>query len=100
MSDWNLETGTVNKTQWLRSWRQEFYTDLGSDFKLKAHLETVVMLDDGNILHKQAGEVTRVASIVGSDPRVQQIQILLTELIQEWIAEDEAKKEAGSNDIL
>lgn len=92
MTNWNEFNTTSDITRYTRSWRQEFYTDLGSDFKLIAHLEEITKLDDGTVMNKPCGTVTRSASIVGQDKRVQQIQVLMTELIKEWLDEDMATK--------
>lgn len=88
MSDWDLKTETVEAVAWKRSWRQEFYTDLGTDFKMVAHMEEVVTLPDGSVIHKPLPEVVRAASDVYQDPRVQQLHALLTDLVNEWRIED------------
>lgn len=87
-------TTTTTATTWLRSWRVEFFTDLGSDFSMIAHMENVTSLDGGLVLHVDAGTVSRSASMVGSDPRVQQLQALMTELIGEWQDQDHGGQNA------
>lgn len=91
MSDWDLKTETVEAVAWKRSWRQEFFTDLGTDFKMIAHMEEVTLLPDGTTAKKQLPAVTRDITQVGADPRVQQLHAILTELINEWRLEDDAK---------
>lgn len=81
---------TVTSTKWMRSWRLELFTDLGSDFRLVAHMENVTTTSDGQVIHEDAGTVTRSLSSVGSDPRVQGLQSVLIELLDEWRAQDEA----------
>lgn len=88
MTDWNLQTMPTSLTKWDRSWRQEFFTDLGSDFTLVAHIEEVKTLDDGTVTHTLKPPVVRKLSEVGSDPRVQQLHALMTELIKEWMDQD------------
>ena len=88
MSDCDLKTETVEAVAWKRSWRQEFYTDLWADFKMIAHMEEVVTLPDGTVIHKPLPQVERMASKVYADPRVQKLHALLTELVNEWRLED------------
>ena len=90
MSDWKLKEETVTARQWVRSWRQEFFTDLGQDFRMVAHMEQITALPDGSVIHHVLPEVVRRASQVGHDPRVQQLQALLAELIKEWFDEESA----------
>ena len=106
MADWDLRTEQVEATSWKRTWRLEFFTDLGSDFMMKAHPERVTVLPDGSVVHAVLPEIVRRASQVGQDPRVQQLQALLTELVKEWMDEDEAAAaaqdhpdEAGPSDL-
>ena len=96
MSDWDLKKETVEATAWKRSWRQEFFTDLGTDFKMIAHMEEVITLPDGSVIHKQLDPVIRQSSKVYSDPRVQQLHAILTELIDEWRIEDMNNKSYNS----
>ncbi|MEI6297074.1 MAG: hypothetical protein WCO84_05555 [bacterium] len=88
MSDWNLSTGTSNTTKWTRSWRQELYTDLGSDFRIVLHMEEVTTLDSGEVIHKELPQVVRKLSAVSSDPDVVQLATLLTSLAKKWLDED------------
>lgn len=90
MADWDLRTEQVEVISWKRTWRLEFFTDLGSDFTMRAHPERVTTLPDGSVVHAVLPEVVRRASQVGADPRVQQLQALLTELVKEWLDADEA----------
>lgn len=96
MSDWDLKEETITARQWVRSWRQEFFTDFGTNFSMEAHMEQVTMLPDGTIAKKPLRSVVRRFSEVGTDPRVQQINSLLTELINEWRLEDMNKQEYNS----
>lgn len=91
MSDWNLQEAPVALTKWRRSWRQEFFTDLGSDFRFVAHLEDAVS-DGAEATTEHVGVVTRSASQVMEDPRVQQLSAIMTELVKEWMDEDEAAR--------
>lgn len=92
MSDWGLQTGSVNTTSWVRSWRQELFTDLGKDFSFVAHIEQVTTFESGQEpSHKALGQVVRRMSEVKDDPDVQQLQVLLTTLVKKWIDEDTAK---------
>lgn len=90
MTNWDFKTEQVEAASWKRSWRQEFFTDLSSDFTMKAHMERVTTLPDGSVVHTPLPAVMRRASQVASDPRVQQLQALMTELVEEWTLEDEA----------
>ena len=96
MSDWELKEETITARQWVRSWRQEFFTDLGGAFRMVAHMERVTLLPNGSVSHEQLPSVSRDILGVGGDVRVQQLNSLLTELINEWRIEDDAK--AGYND--
>ena len=96
MSDWDLKTETVEAVAWKRSWRQEFFTDFGQDFRVVAHMEQVTLLPDGTTAKKQLPAVTRDITQVGADPRVQQLHAILTELINEWRLEDMNKQEYNS----
>ena len=95
MSDWDLKEETITARQWVRSWRQEFFTDFGQDFRMVAHMEQMTLLPDGTTAKKQLPAVTRDITQVGHDPRVQQLQALLTELIKEWMDEDAAAAAAS-----
>lgn len=91
MSDWELKEETTTARQWVRSWRQELFTDLGTNFQIEAHMEQVTTLPDGTVAKKMLPSVVRSLSQVGSDPRVKQLNALLTELINEWRLEDGMK---------
>ena len=93
MSDWELKEETITARQWVRSWRQELFTDLGTNFQIEAHMEQVTTLPDGSVAKKNLPSVVRSLSQVGADPRVQQLHLLLTELINEWRLEDMNKQE-------
>ena len=97
-SNWNPSSGTVNTSTWTRSWRQELRTDLGSDFVLQAQIEEVTALDTGEVIHVSLPGVTRSLSQVGTDPRVIQLVGLLTELIKEYLDEDQAKAKPATVD--
>ena len=89
MSDWNLQTGTLNATTWQRSWRQELFTDLGSNFRFVAHMEEVSTFEGSDVvLRKALPEVTRKMSDVYQDPDVQELNALLTKLVKKWMDED------------
>ena len=88
MSDWNLSTGTTNITTWTRSWRQEFFTDLDSEFKVVLHMEQVTKLESGEVIHKSLPTVVRTISQVMGDPDAVQMVTLLTLLAKKWLDED------------
>ena len=90
MSDWNLSTGTTNITTWTRSWRQEFFTDVDTDFRVVLHMEETTRLDTGEIIHKPLPPVTRVLSQVLSDPDAVTMVTLMTSLAKKWLDEDNA----------
>ena len=87
---WNYEETPVTAQSWVRSWRQELYTDLGSDFSLVAHMERVTVLPSGAVHHEPLPEIRKSMSSVIGDPRVQNLSALLTELIGEWSGIDAA----------
>jgi hypothetical protein len=58
-----------------------------------AHMEQVTLLPDGTSAKKQLQPVVRDITQVGADPRVQQLNAVLTELINEWRLEDMNKQE-------
>jgi hypothetical protein len=93
MSDWNLQTGTTNVTKWTRSWRQEFYTDLGTDFRVVLHMEEVTTLDTGEVVHKPLTAVSRTLSQVMGDPDAVQMVTLMTSLAKKWLDEDNTPPE-------
>lgn len=93
MSDWNLQTGSSNITKWTRSWRQEFYTDLGTDFRVVIHMEEVTTLDSGEVIHKPLPSVTRTLSQVYSDPQAVELTTLMTGLAKKWLDEDNTPPE-------
>ena len=96
MSDWDLKEETITARQWVRSWRQEFFTDFGQDFRMVAHMEHMTLLPDGTTAKKPLQTVARDIAQVGADPRVQQLHAILTELINEWRLEDMNKQEYNS----
>ena len=96
MSDWELKEETITARQWVRSWRQEFFTDFGQDFRVVAHMEQVTLMPDGTTAKKQLSAVTRDIKQVGADTRVQQLHAILTELINKWRLEDMNKQEYNS----
>ena len=96
MSDWELNEETITARQWVRSWRQEFFTDFGQDSRVVAHMEQVTLLPDGTTATKPLQSVIRDITQVGADPRVQQLHAILTELINEWRLEDMNKQEYNS----
>ena len=96
MSDWELKEETITARQWVRSWRQEFFTDFGQNFRVVAHMERMTLLPDGTTAKKQLPEVTRDIKQVGADPRVQQLHAILTELINKWRLEDMNKQAYNS----
>ena len=96
MSDWELNEETVTARQWVRSWRQEFFTDFGQGFRMVAHMEQMTLLPDGTTAKRPLQPITRDIKQVGSDPRVQQLHAILTELINEWRLEDMNKQEYNS----
>ena len=96
MSDWELSEETITARQWVRSWRQEFFTDFGQDFRMVAHMEQMTLLPDGTTAQKPLQSVTRDITQVGADPRVQKLHAIITELINEWRLEDMNKQEYNS----
>lgn len=88
MTDWNYSTNTTDITKWTRSWRQELYTDLGTDFKLVAHMENVTTLATGEIIHTPLPAITRQMSLVATDPDVILLQEVLTRLVKKYLDED------------
>ena len=96
MSDWELNEETISARQWVRSWRQEFFTDFGQNFRMVAHMEQMTLLPDGTIATKPLQSVIRDITQVGSDPRVQRLHAILTELINVWRLEDMNKQEYNS----
>ena len=89
-TNWNESTSSVNVVQWDRSWRQEIFTDLGTDFVIKYHMERVGALESGEVIHTPLPMVTRTMSQVGSDPDVQELAMLMTKLAEKWMLEDQA----------
>lgn len=81
------ETTSIVKS-WPRSWRQELFTDGGTDFRMRAHMEIVTMVDGFGAMSKQEGVVERRMSQVGNDTRVIQMAHIMEELIKEWYDED------------
>ena len=96
MSDWELKEETITARQWVRSWRQEFFTDFGQGFRVVAHMEQMTLLPDGTTAKKPLQPIARDINQVGEDPRVQQLHAILTELINEWRLEDMNKQEYNS----
>ena len=90
MSDWNIETGTATTTTWTRSWRQELFTDLDTDFRIVYHMESVTKLDTGQVIHTPLPQVTRQLSQVKDDPDVIALGIIMLKLGKKWLDEDVA----------
>lgn len=94
---WDETTETTELKSWVRSWRQEFYTDLGSDFRLVAHMEKVTTLtaDNSILSHEQLPNIQTTAAQCAADPVLgplaYQIQTALTALVEEL-----RMREAGS----
>lgn len=88
MSDWNLKEGTATTKTWTRSWRQEFYTDLGTDFRVVLHMEDVTTLDTGEVIHTPKPSVVRTLSQVMGDADAVQMVTLMTTLAKKWLDED------------
>lgn len=93
MSDsWNYQEQQVTQATWLRSWRQEIFTDYSSNFKIRAHMEELTADTSGNkIASTNKGIVERTLDEVANDQDAIQINILLTKLIKKWYDEDQAK---------
>lgn len=95
---WDETTETVSTRSWIRSWRQELYTDLGSDFRMVAHLERVITAADGaTVLGRQTLPGVQVtASQCAVDPVLgplaYQIQTAMTALVDEL-----RRREAGQS---
>lgn len=87
----DLTTSASSLVSWLRSWRMEGFTDRGTDYTLRFHLEQITKLVDGRELHEQIGEVARLASQVKDDPDVLAWQDLTDKLCAKWFAEDQSK---------
>ena len=98
MSNWNYQEKEIKSATWLRSWRQEFFTDFNSDFAFVAHMEEVTADEQGNKLSSQdKGFVRRTASQVMSDPDVLALNELMTKLVKKWWDEDHAVVETDEN---
>ena len=86
---WNATQTQISATSYLRSWRQEIFSDYGTDFTLVCHMENVVCDSDGNkIGSTDAGKVVRVLSKVYDDPNVQAMMAAMTALVPQWYVED------------
>lgn len=94
-SNWNEQTGIANLLKWQRSWRQELYTDLGTDFRFIAHIEEITALETGEVIHRPRPQVVRSMSQVMTDPDVLLLNEILTRLIKKWMDEDEAARLAA-----
>jgi len=92
MTDWKYKEATEKTIRWSRSWRQTFFTEPDSEFYVNANIQDVLLLEDGAKVFKDAGVITRRMSQVKDDPRVRQLHALLTELIKDWMDEDEMVK--------
>ena len=91
MSDWDLKEETITARQWVRSWRQEFFTDFGQDFRVVAHMEQVTLLPNGTYLREQLPCIERTMDNVASVDSVLKLQSIMTDLINTWRLEDKAK---------
>jgi hypothetical protein len=87
----DMTESTASVKSWPRSWRQEMFTDGGTDFTFRAHMEIVTSIDGIGVVSKQDGVVERRMSQVKDDKRVQQLAALLQELVAEWRDEDRKK---------
>lgn len=87
---WELKEETIQETSWKRSPEQIFRTALGTTFSVVVVRERVYVRQDGTVRHEPLPSVIRNMNQVGSDPRVQQLAALMTELAEEWGAEDDA----------
>jgi len=100
-----MSLGEVNESvasikSWPRSWRQELFTDGGSDFSIRAHMEIVTAVDGFGVMSKQDGVIERRMSQVGDDPRVIKMASIMEELIKEWYDEDRSVKQETVGDIV
>ena len=91
MSDWELNEETVTARQWVRSWRQEFYTDYGEAFRMVAHMERITLLPNGTYLRDPLPCIERTMDNVASADGVLKLQAIMTDLINTWRLEDNAK---------
>lgn len=90
----NLKEEQINAATWLRSYRQELYTEYGSDFTIKAYMEEVTCGEDQQKIKSEAKEViSRSLSQVSEDPDVITLKEVLSRLVYKWYQEDQAKME-------
>ena len=86
---WDETTETAELKSWVRSWRQEFFTDLGVDFRLVAHMEKVTVLTAaGSVLGRETLPNLQITAAQCSTdpvlgPLAYQIQSALTALVEE-----------------
>ena len=91
VSDWELKEETVTARQWVRSWRQEFYTDYGEVFRMVAHMERITLLPNGTYMREQLPCIERTMHDVAGVDGVLKLQAIMTDLINTWRLEDKAK---------
>ena len=91
MSDWELKEEAVTARQWVRSWRQEFFTDFGQGFRMVAHMERITLLPNGTYMREQLPCIERTMDNVASVDSVLKLQTIMTDLINIWRLEDNAK---------
>lgn len=87
MANWDEKIEKAEVRSWVRSWRQEFHTELGSDFRLVAHMERVKTSGDALLGKESLGTVSVTASQCAEDevlgPLALTIQEALTAILEE-----------------
>ena len=88
---WNKTDNQLTTTSWDRSWRCEEFTEYGSDFTIKIHMETIITDENKNVVSRIAqAPITRALSQVQDDPDVQAYLVLKQKLVAKWLGEDRA----------
>lgn len=68
MSDWGKKTGTIGYSEWYRSYRQDCITTLGEIPHMSVNVEKVKVLEDGAVIHEDAGTIVfDMGSLSGED---------------------------------
>ena len=86
---WNKSEAQLTTTSWDRSWRCEEFTEYGSDFTIRIHMETILTDINKNVVNRIPQKpIERALSQVIDDPDVQAYLALKQKLVAKWLGED------------
>ena len=86
---WDKTEAQLATTSWDRSWRCEEFTEYGSDFTIKIHMETIITDANKNVVNRVPQQpITRMLSQVQDDPDVLAYLAIKQKLVAKWLGED------------